>query len=68
MGLYQQPGYKRLALVLPVLAAVGILILAISEDVVINEKPFVAMAVGAGSTYILIRIVYWIIDGFKSHE
>ena len=67
MGLYQQPGYKRLAIGTPVVVFVTMLI-----TMGFLEKTFGASCavsvVFSILSYVATRLVYWIIDGFKSHK
>ena len=74
MGLYQQPGYNRLAFGVTALAFVGSwLFFWITEgvgaklEVLVIFMPFASMLF-AVAVYLLFRLVYWIIDGFKSHK
>jgi hypothetical protein len=67
MGLYQQPGYKRLAIGIPVVVFLVFFIVsgAIGDEFIYSLSGSV---VGAILAYALTRLVYWVVDGFKCSE
>jgi len=67
MGLYQQPGYKRLAIGIPIVVFVGMFFFALATDAGFGNA-LLAGAVFSAGAYALTRLVYWVVDGFKSHK
>jgi hypothetical protein len=67
MGLYQQPGYKRLSIGITVLTFIAFLLFAGETGASLGEALLAGVIFSAGA-YVLTRLVYWIIDGFKSHK
>ncbi len=67
MGLYQQPGYKRLAITIPIVVFVGALITMGFLEETFGASCAVSVVFSILS-YAVTRLVYWIIDGFKSHK
>jgi hypothetical protein len=72
MALYQLQGYRRLAVGISALtffASLLILFTTSNKDefvVYFIYIPVVSVLI-SGSVYCLIRLVYWIVDGFKTH-
>lgn len=67
MGLYQHPGYKRIAIVVPIVVAVAVfIIVGINSYSVVD--PLIWGVSSCILTYILIRLIFWIIDGFKNQK
>lgn len=70
MKLYQQTGYKRLAILISILGfIVTLMTLIILENHVDKGDVgdfLVASSLIAVGVYIMTRLVYWVIDGFSS--
>jgi hypothetical protein len=66
MKLKDKLGFKRLALVLPV----AVLLYTYLEvmDVVGHLYGAIFAVFLAGSTYVVLRMVYWVIDGFREED
>jgi hypothetical protein len=67
MGLYNQAGYERLAIGISVVIFVLVFLLSAANN---DEFAYslIGSVVSALIAYALTRLVYWIIDGFKSHK
>ncbi len=70
MAIAQKTGFKRLAILISVIAfIVAYIVLTVNERSV-NDKealilfPIISLLVSLG-VYLLIRSVYWVIDGFQ---
>jgi hypothetical protein len=73
MGLYQQSGYKRLSVGITILAFfITLITFWVTDDTGSRVVLFIYMpavsAVVAGVAFCAARLIYWIIDGFKSHK
>lgn len=67
MGLHQQSGYKRLAIGIPIVVFAGMFFFALTDDASFGNALLAGVVFSAGA-YALTRLVYWVIDGFKSHK
>lgn len=67
LNLSQQPGYKRLAIGIPSVVFIATFFYAIVDGANLFQAVRVA-AICSAIAFALIRITYWIIDGFKIHK
>jgi hypothetical protein len=73
MKLKDHKGFKRLAVLIALIIAVVTYILLIvnegnpSDELIFIGFPFAAILISLG-TYIFIRIIYWVIDGFRMNS
>jgi len=73
MSLYKEQGYRRLAVLIAIIAfIVTYTALCMNEYRVQPEEAFIGFPIvsvlTAGGAFILTRIIYWVIDGFKSKD
>ena len=71
MSLYKNKGFKRLAIVISGLAFICTYIAFFLNEYNVNTKQLligfpIVSALSAIGTFILIRIIYWVFDGFRS--
>lgn len=67
--LSQQKGYQRLAKFITIIAFVFVFIVMLFKSTNNVAEALIAIpiasAVVAGASYVLVRLVYWVIDGFR---
>ncbi len=71
MSLYKNKGFKRLAIVISGIAFICTYITLCLIEYRVETKELligfpIASALSAIGTFISIRIIYWVIDGFRS--
>lgn len=67
MSLYQHPGLKRLAFAIPVVVFIVAFFFAVTDDAQFGEA-VIAATVCSIIAFVLISLVYWVIDGFKCQK